>query len=154
MPTLAPEKANGTSLQPAYVDPFASFTTMRRAMVHSLLEPIVARTFEIDIVPAVNLYEKGGFYTLECALPGYKKNDITVEANGDTVTISGSFSQEKTDEKQYHRRELRRGSFIRTVGLPQEIDSDKVTAIFENGILTVTLSPTKAVKAKSIPISG
>jgi len=66
-----------------------------------------------------------------------------------------SYADEKTEEKQnYHRREVKHGSFSRTVGLPHEIDPNQVAASFENGMLKLTLHPTKAVERKKIPISA
>ncbi len=134
-------------------DPFRSFDAMRQLMDSFFEGRTPPQLGEIE--PAINLYEKDGTYTLECALPGYKKEDITVEARGDQVTISGSFSQEKTENKNYyHRHELRQGSFTRTVALPQEVDPDQVAAKLENGMLKVTLHPTITIKSKTVPITG
>lgn len=135
-------------------DPFRSFESMRQ-MMDSLFDSTTLPEFRNALEPAVNLYEKDGTYTLECAVPGYKKDDITVEARGDQVMISGKYSQEKTEEQnQYHCREMRQGSFMRTVGLPQEVDPDQVAAKLENGMLRITLHPTKSIKSKTIPVTG
>ena len=135
-------------------EPFHSFETLRQ-MMDSVLG---ARTFPeltAELEPAINLYEKDGQYTLECAVPGYKKDDIKVEARGDQVVISGSYAHEKAEEKNhYHYREMRKGSFIRAVSLPQEVDPDQVAAKLENGMLTITLHPTKAIRSKTIPVTG
>jgi HSP20 family protein len=135
-------------------DPFRNFEAMRR-MMDSLFEG--AALPEIDHLsgPAINLYEKDGTYTIECAVPGYKKDEIKVEARSDQVLISGSYSREEDERhNQYHRRELRQGSFSRTVVLPQEIDPDQVAAKLEDGILKITLRPMKAIKSKTIPVSS
>lgn len=134
-------------------DPFRNFESMRQwmdAMFGDDGGPSLAAAVE----PAVNVYEKDGAYIVECALPGYKKDDIKVEARGDQVLITGTYSEEKTEDKnRYHRREMRQGSFARTIDLPQEIDPERVTAKLENGVLQLTLHPTTAVKSKSIPIA-
>jgi HSP20 family protein len=165
MATQTPEKANGApALQKTAVaahpfslfarDPFRSFDAMRQ-MMDSLLDSRTFPEFTAELEPAVNLYEKDGTYTLECAVPGYKKDDITVEARGDQVTISGAYSEEKTaDQNHYHRREIRKGSFTRTVVLPQEVDPEQVAAKLENGMLKIALHPTKAIKSKTISITG
>ena len=107
-----------------------------RHMMDSLLDSRTFPEFTTELEPAVNLYEKDGTYTLECAVPG-------------------SYSQEKTEDKnQYHRREIQRGSFTRTVSLPQEVDPEQVAAKLENGMLKITLHPTKAIKSKNIPVTG
>jgi HSP20 family molecular chaperone IbpA len=160
MPTLATiEKTNGTKIkkyEPFFEEPFAEFAALRRAMMRSFFDPLtVFEPSSLDFAPALNLYEKDGAYTLECALPGYRKEDIKVETSGDSVTISGSYAHEQAEEKaHYHRKEVRRGSFSRTIALPQEVDADKVAATLENGMLTVTLRTSKAIHSKSIPISA
>jgi len=162
MTTQLPERTNGSSAvqKPAQAPTLfgreagRNFEALRQWMDSFFGSPAFpAVAFETE--PAVNLYEKDGGYTLECAVPGYKKDDIAVEARGDQVTISGSYSQEKSEEKnQYHRREWRKGSFLRNVLLPQEIDPEQVSAKLENGMLTVSLRPTKVLKSKTIPIAS
>lgn len=160
-PTKAPDPSTTQPAAPAVrpfslftLDPFRNFDSVRH-MMDSLLESRAFQEFTANLDPAVNLYEKDGTYTVECAVPGYQKDDLKVEARGHEVTISGSYSQEKSDEKNhYHRRELRQGTFSRLVGLPQEVDPDHVTANLENGVLKVTLHPTNAIKTKTIPVTG
>ena len=158
-------KPNGTSVVPKQAvairpfsvfnrDPFRTFDGMRQLM-DELFDARVSRELGTELEPAINVYEKDGDYTIECAVPGYKKDDITVEARGDEVTISGTYSEEKTDDKNhYHRHEMRQGSFSRTVALPQDVDPEHVAAKLENGMLKITLHPTKAIKSKTIPVTG
>ncbi len=159
MQTLATTKKNGGAhaapANPLIDDFFGNIAAMRRAMMRSFFDPITLPEMALDTMPAVNLYEKDGTYTLECAVPGYRKEDIKVDASGDVVTIGGSYERENSDEKaHYHRREVRRGSFTRSIALPQEIDPDKVTAKITDGMLTVTLRPSKAVRSKAIPVTA
>lgn len=143
------------SVAPPTPDPFATMREMRRAMFRSFFEPLPALRFEDELAPAVNIKEQDGTYYLECALPGYKKDDISVELSDDTVTISGTYKEEKKEEQaHYHRRELRQGSFARTVELPEEIDVDKASATFDNGMLKLTLTPSKTSAKKKIPITA
>lgn len=106
-------------------------------------------------VPAMDLYEKDGNYILELAVPGYEPGEIHAEVNAGTVTVTGSHveSTEKKDAKIY-RKEIRKGSFARTVTLPQDIDAEKVDAKVEKGVLTLTLTPLKPIAAKKIEIKG
>jgi HSP20 family protein len=106
-------------------------------------------------LPAVDLYEKDGKYVAELAVPGYKNDNINVEVNGNVLTVTGQYDETSTkNDAKYHRREIRRGSFSRSIALPQEIDADSVRAKVERGILTVTLSPVKPIAPKKIPITG
>jgi len=136
-------------------DPLWGFEMMRE-MMESLLDPMMTLPeWRNAFGPAVNLYETDGVYMLECAVPGYAKDDITVEARGDHVVVSGSYSHEKSEEKKhFQRKEIRQGSFTRTIALPQEIDPDRVSAKLENGLLKIELQPAKAMKTKTIAVAG
>ena len=113
MATQTPKKPNGTAIAHATPeirplgiarrDPFYGFDAMRNMLDSFLGEPFLPETL-VDL-PTVNLYEKNGLYTLECAVPGYTKDDISVEARGDQVTISGTYAETKHDERaHYHHR--------------------------------------------------
>lgn len=105
--------------------------------------------------PALDVFEKDGKYLLELAVPGYEPKDINIEINGATVTVAGN--RKDSEEKKaarYYRREVRTGSFMRTVTLPQDLDADKVDALLNKGVLTLTLTPTKPIAPKKIAIKG
>jgi HSP20 family protein len=140
-----------------YFEPFTALTNMRRMMDSFFDTMSLPQTAfgPLNTQPQANVYEKDGAYTIECAVPGYKKDDITVEARGNEVTISGKYSEEKAeDQKQYRRREMRQGSFSRTIAFAEDVDADKVAAALENGMLKVTVHPIKATTAKNIPITA
>lgn len=100
-------------------------------------------------VPSVNIKETEKAFMLEFAVPGFSKNDFDVQIEKDFITISGkkeSTTEEKTDK--YTRKEFSYGSFKRTFNLPENIDSEKIEAMYENGILHVGL-PKMEVKAET-----
>lgn len=109
------------------------------------------RLAALTAAPALDMYEKNGKYMLDLAVPGYEPSEINIEVNGNTVTISGTHTEtgEKKDAK-YHRREIRKGSFMRVVTLPQDIDVNNVEATVEKGVLTVSLTPLKPIEPKKI----
>lgn len=103
----------------------------------------------------LDLYEKDGKYVLELATPGYDPKEINVEVSGGTVTVSGEH-EEKSEKKdvRYHRREMRRGSFSRTVTLPQDLDANSVAATIDKGLLKVELTPVKPIAPKKIEVKS
>ena len=121
MATQTPEKTNGApviqktapavrSLGRFARDPFWALEAMRD-MMESMFGLAGLPEWRGEMEPAVNLYETDGAYTLECAVPGYSKDEITVETRGDRVIISGSYDHEKTDEKKHFtHKEIRQGS--------------------------------------------
>jgi len=106
-----------------------------------------------SFVPNVELYEKDGSYVIDAALPGFKKDDIDIEISGNEITVSGTYEQ-RQDDRKTHYSEMQQSSFTRTFVLPREIDVDKVSASFENGMLCITASPAGAVPAKKVAIKG
>lgn len=113
--------------------------------------------FELPMatVPALDLYEQNGQYIAEMAVPGYKTSDVNVEVNANVLAISGTYSESlDKDGAKYHRREIRRGSFSRSIAMPQELDPNSVTASVERGILKVTASPVKPMASKKILVQG
>lgn len=101
----------------------------------------------------VDLYETDDQVVVKATVPGLKPEEIEVTITGDVLTIKGEFkSEEKTEKRNYLRQERRYGSFCRQVGLPGGVDSDKATATFDNGVLTLELPKVETAKAKAIKV--
>jgi HSP20 family protein len=92
--------------------------------------------------------------TIEAALPGIKPDDVDITVENGTVTISGKTAAERTaDEGSYVLQEIRRGSFSRTVTLPNGLEPDKARATFEHGILRLEIPKAEQLKPRQIKIS-
>lgn len=103
----------------------------------------------------LDLYEKDGAYALEMSVPGYDPKEINVEVVGNTVTVSGEhIVKTKNDGVRYHRHEIRRGAFTRTIVLPQDLDPTHIVARIEKGILKVDLTPVKPIAPKKIEVTS
>jgi HSP20 family protein len=85
-----------------------------------------------------DIYETDEAVVVEAATPGYRPEDITIQAIGNLLTISGERTAEE-GKREYHQRELRFGRFIQSLTVPSDVQSDLASAQFSNGILTVTL---------------
>jgi HSP20 family protein len=105
--------------------------------------------------PAMNVWtnENGAIITAE--LPGVNADDIDILVEGDTLTLSGDRQpNEMPENATYHRRERGHGRFSRVFRLPFPIDSNKVEAAFEKGILHVFLPRPESDKPKKITIKA
>lgn len=120
------------------------------SMARDLMEAV---TEGAAFVPPVEVSEKDGNYIIDVALPGFRNEDIDIEASGNEVTISGRYEQSKEDRKT-HFSEMRQGSFMRTIALPNEVNLDTVKATFENGILRIVATPKSSIASKKVPIAA
>ncbi len=91
---------------------------------------------------------------VEAALPGVKPEDVDITIEGGALTIAGQFKAERKEgEGDYVIQEMRRGSFSRTVSLPEGLEPDKATATFKDGVLTLRIPRAEATKPRQIKIS-
>ncbi len=107
--------------------------------------------------PRVDVSETDKEIRIAAELPGMDEKDIEVSVSKDAVTIKGEKKEEKEDKgKAYYHMERSYGSFLRTIPLPAEVDSEKIKAEFRKGILTVTMPKTeKAIEeTRKIPIKA
>lgn len=98
-----------------------------------------------------DILDKGDRYVLEAELPGFKKEDIQLDLEGDILTIRAEHTEEKEDKdekKQYVRRERRYGSFSRSFDV-SGIQAEQIAASYENGVLKLDLPKAAPVPAPS-----
>ena len=104
-------------------------------------------------LPAVDIVENDGAYVVRAELPGVNKDDVKITVENDILTIKGEKKNEKeSKENQFTRIERSYGSFQRSFTLPSSVESGKIEASFENGILTVTVPKAEEVKPKQIEV--
>lgn len=101
-------------------------------------------------VPAVDIEEHEGKYLIFVDLPGFRKEDIQVEVQENSLSISGERKWERKGESKYCERSW--GRFSRSFSLPKPIDVDNVTAKYENGVLNLELPIKNFAQGKSIKI--
>ncbi len=89
---------------------------------------------------------------IEASLPGFKPEELHITAVGDTLTISAVKKEEKLEKEPYVRRERYTGEMTRTFTLPTVVDVEKIEAVFEHGVLKLSIPKAEEVKPKEIPI--
>jgi len=101
----------------------------------------------------VDLYETDDSVVAKAALPGVNPDEVEVSVNDDLLTIKAEAKHEKKDEREHYlRRELSYGAFSRTVQLPASVDSEKASAEYEGGVLTITLPKLEGDRARTIKV--
>ena len=101
-------------------------------------------------LPAVNVRETDDDYILEVAAPGMSKKDFTINFQNNVLTISSEKKEEKNEKDDgYTRREFCYQSFQRSFTVPHnDVESNKISATYSDGILSVKLPKREEVKPK------
>ena len=103
----------------------------------------------------IDMYQTNDDVVVKAVVPGFRPDHVKISVTGDVLTIRGEVKQEEENkERAWHIREHQFGSFERAVSLPVSVISDKATAEFENGVLTITLPKAEEVKPKAITIKA
>ena len=100
-----------------------------------------------------DIYEKGGIYHIEMDIPGFKKNEISVETKDGYLTITAEKKEEVNEddkEKKYIRRERTYGKYQRSFYLGDLDEEKKIDASFENGMLKIAVPKKEEVDSKKV----
>src|SRR5579863_10717168 len=143
-------------------DPFREFSAMQDRMnrmnrlfreQYSPESPEEALT-TTSFAPPVDIYEDGHKVTLKLEVQGIDENDIDVRIENNTLTVRGERKIEKEEKEENFRRvERHYGSFTRTFNLPTTVDSDKVSAHYDQGVLKINLAKKAEAKPKQIKVN-
>jgi HSP20 family protein len=102
--------------------------------------------------PLVDVHETEEDYLVKVDLPGVNADDVSVEVNDNVLSISGSRAVDETGQAQLVERPY--GSFVRTLTLPQGVDSDSIEAGYRDGVLELRIPKPAERKPKKISIGG
>ena len=138
--------------------PFGDLLSLRQAMDRLFEESFVnPRTWtwgEHQLV-ALDVYATDEDLVVEANLPGVKPEEVDITVEGNTLTIAGETrSARKDEEGSTLIQEIRRGSFSRSLTLPDGLEADKATATFEDGVLTLRIPKAEQVKPRQIKITS
>lgn len=139
-------------------DPFREFYSMSRAldrlMDRSLGETTPEWNEGLRYSLPLDVIEKEDEFLVKASVAGFDPEKVEITFSDNTLTIQGEVKEEKEqkEEGRYHMHELREGSFCRSITMPGSIDSGKITAESENGILMLHLPKKEEVKPKRIEI--
>lgn len=138
-------------------DPFRELRSLQDEMNRLFLSN-VARGDERELArgawtPSVDIFENKESLVIEAELPGMKPEDVNVSIENNVLTLHGERKFEKKDEgDNFHRVERSYGSFTRSFTLPPTVSSENVNAVFENGVLKLTLAKREEAKPRRIEI--
>lgn len=107
----------------------------------------------VDWAPSVDISETDKEYVIKAEIPEVKKEDVKVTVEDGQLTIQGERKLEKEEkDKRFHRVERSYGSFMRSFGVPDNVDESKAKAEFKDGMLTLTLPKSEKAKPRALEV--
>jgi len=101
----------------------------------------------------LDIYQDNSNVIVETPLAGVNPEDVKISIENDVLTIEGKSEQKsEVDDKNYYRKEVRYGTFHRSVALPVSVNSDKAMAEYDNGLLKIIVPKEERVQAKEVKI--
>jgi len=104
--------------------------------------------------PRIDVYQNENEVVAEVEVPaGIDPEKVHVSVEGDVLTVKGAVDESHEERnKNYYRREIRKGSFERSVMLPTTVKADRAEAVAEKGILKIILPKSEEAKAKTVEV--
>ena len=111
------------------------------------------RSQQEGFTPAVDIYEDEKNIIVEAQLAGIDPEQVNVSIENDTLCIKGqSEKHSEVDDKNYYRKEIRRGSFYRAISLPAKVNGTNAKSLAESGVLKIPIPKAESAEAKNIKI--
>lgn len=132
---------------PLFADPFDEFDKAFGDFLPAI------RSQQEGFTPAIDIYEDKDNIIVETQLAGIDPEKVQVSIENDTLSIKGeSEKRSEVDDKNYYRKEIRRGSFYRSIVLPSKVNSDGAKATASDGVLKITIPKAAISEGKNIKI--
>ena len=137
-------------------EPAAGLSTLRRDMdrlFEAFFDHPNITDWETSFEPSVEVSDTTDAVVVKAQVPGVSKDDLHVEISDDVLTLKGETkTEEKKEDKNYYRREIRYGSFSRTIPLPVAVKSEQADAKMKDGVLEITIPKSEKANVKEIPV--
>lgn len=103
--------------------------------------------------PSIDVIDRDKEIQIKAEVPGMERDDLSVTVTDRTLTIKGeSRHEEESEEGELHRREIRTGSFSRTLTLPEDVDGAKAKAAYKDGVLELRLPKLRRSKRHAVKV--
>src|SRR5579863_1445353 len=129
------------------ITPFRELATLFENFAEpgSAKEQLMSGSF----VPPVDVYEDEHNLVLKLEVPGVNEENLDIQVENNTLVVKGEKTFEKEEkEESFHRIERRYGSFVRTFRLPTTVDSEKIEAHYDKGVLKIQVAKKAGAKPK------
>lgn len=132
---------------------YESFNDLARFVSNFMAEPEYDRQlmgFPLDVI------ENDKEYLVKASLAGFDPEKLEITYDNNVLSIKGEINEENDEvsEGKYHVREMRSGSFFRSISMPQQVDQNTISADSDNGILTVHLPKKPEVQPRKVEVKA
>ena len=141
--------------------PLRELDEMRRRLEDDIARPFLRHIWDRipeevkRWAPSVDVFDKDDDFVVKVELPGMKYEDIDLSISEDTLVIKGEKNPEAgIKDGDYHRSEIAYGSFYRSIVLPSTMDTENIEAVYEDGVLRITLKRASGAKPQKIEVKG
>lgn len=137
-----------------YASPIATFGNLVDELFNDNFFSLMDRDITSTTWPRVDIAENKDAYHLKADLPGMTKENIAINVEHGTLTITGEKKEEtKEHEKgRFYHYERSYGRFSRSFNLPEDVDTNSIEAAYNNGVLELTLKKSETAKPKAIEV--
>jgi HSP20 family protein len=137
-------------------NPVADFTNMQRE-IEGMFERFRGDSRDEEaskiLLPAVDIIERENDFNIKIELPGVDKKDVKITVQNEVLTIKGEKKQEVEKKgENFHRVERSYGIFQRSFTLPSSVESEKIDASYDNGVLAIAIPKLEEAKPKEIEV--
>jgi HSP20 family protein len=147
------QQPNQSQEEPMSMVPWSPLREMREALDELMDETANWSAAPQVSAPAVNVSQTEREVVVEMRLPGYRVEDLSIEAGDDFLSLSGDTTSKDDDtDRHYFRREFVHQSFQRSIALPALVEGNKADAEMKHGVLTVRLPKIVEEKPKTAKI--
>jgi len=138
-----------------FLDPFDALFAFQQALENRFSSDwLGGGTAGTGAYPPINIFQQGDDLVALVELPGVNKDELTVQAEENTIRITGQKSIDIPDNVSVHRRERLSGTFNRTIVVPMQIDPDRIKAEYNDGLLALFIPRAEQDKPRSIQITS
>jgi len=128
-------------------------STMLQEFAGQTAEPEIG-TATSSFIPAVDIYEDAQKLAIKLEVPGIREEDLDIRLENQTLTVRGERKFEKEEKQEnFHRIERRFGSFVRSFTLPNTVDTEKVQASYDSGVLSIEVTKRAEAQPKQIKVA-
>ncbi len=134
-------------------EPFRDIRDIDKLFEDDFFKPAAWHKPFKGLMPAMDVYEKDGKIVAEMEAPGIDPEKINIEVEDEHLRVSGKEEELKEEkDKNYYRKEIRKGSFERLIRLPAAINENEIEAKCENGMLKIIMPKKEEKRAKKVEI--